>query len=890
MINQINSTQKDEKVKRSIQLRESKISNTEISNISSISNFLIDTENPKKSSQNNSLNSVLCLTETNSEGKNMITIKLSKEKKNIEIELALAEKGFPDILSKMNYETKTLIIDEKWLDNKTIKDYYFYVKICYSSENMNNNLDLSNLRFNFKKLTQLANYFENDRILAHMIKMNIEPNISCETCINLINDAFKYCSNDNLNSTLKSKWFNLFLKLRNFITTNFIYFLSLPGKNQIIKLNVKLFEEIIETFLTTIYTKRIEITSEQASQIVLFIVYLRNKNNDEPHDFDTINYDLIFSFLNKEKEYLCSPENLLEISNFSNPTFSLNLLKDVNYNYQEHIVPFFQQELIFISKYDNNTDTFTISLKLNPVNTIDVFTFVSFGQIIEDEENNEINFCSINNSSKITIYTINSYKGYVNYMKGIKELSNLNLVINLKFCIIDSFLICFLKSAFDEIYNINSIKLLPPSIFNVLLSNSNFKEDYMLIAIMKWLSDNTNDTDKIIDVLDKLDWKKVPLGRIFEFVIKFPYTIERNESVENCIIAAIFAKANEKLIEMKREKIYSERMNETYLERKITQFSYEGDLEKCEAIVNENNNINNIFNSNNSNRESNNVNLISEESQINLLSYFFVNLLECSKKLNYQYLASSVEFLKKEIMFARKSFKKETTKEKDKQLDTSNLNTNYFNISKVSNCSNKSIKSNNIINLKISVCESDRNKMPSIILKDENKLSIKNKEKSITKDRQKNKENKENKDNNMGNRNYTNPNTIKINDSTKKTDNKTEENENVRQVQKQTKPSRAKSSRNVKIQDDNIHLNPKNLKPPNKKEYRTTSSKNSTKNINVAYNTSLNKPQKQINKQKGPSIKLRSVVRGSSKNLPEVSLKTGGTHKRCKSEKSLTDI
>lgn len=878
MINQIKSTQKDEKILKSIQLRESKISNTEISNISSISNFLIDTENPKKPSQNSSLNSVLCLTESNSRGKNMIMIKLPKEKKNIEIELALAEKGFPDILSKMNYETKTLIIDEKWIDNKTVKDYYFYVKICYS-ENMNNNLDLSNLRFNFKKLTQLANYFENERILAHMIKMNIEPNISCETCISLINDAFKYCSNANLNPTLKSKWFNLFLKLRTFITTNFIYFLSLPGKSQIIKLNVKLFEEIIETFLTTIYTKRIEITSEQASQIVLFIVYLRNKNNDEQYDFDKINYDLIFSFLNKEKDYLCSPENLFEISNFSKPTFSLNLLKDINYNYQEHIVQFFQQELIFISKYDNNTDTFTISLKLNPVNAIDVFTFVSFGQIIEDEENNEINFCSINNSSKITIYTINSYQGYVNYMKGIKELSNLNLVINLKFCILDSFLICFLKSAFDEIYNIDSIKLLPPSIFNVLLSNSNFKEDYMLIAIMKWLSDNTNDTDKILDVLDKLDWKKVPLGRIFEFVIKYPQTIERNESVENCIIAAIFAKANEKLIEMKREKIYSERMNETYLERKITQFSYEGDLEKCEAIVNENNNINNVdSNNNNSNRESNNVNLINEESQINLLSYFFVNLLECSKKLNYQNLASSVEFLKKEIMFTKKCIKKEAAKDKDKQLDYSHLNNNYFNNSKVSNFSNKSIKSNNVVNLKISVCESDRNKMPSIVLKEENKISIKAKEKSTTKDKQKIKENKEN------NRNNTNPNTLNINDTNKKKE------ESQSYVQKQIKPSRAKSSRNVKILDDNIQLNPKNQKHPDKKEYRTTSSKSSKKNINVTYNTNLNKPQKEINKKKGPSIKLRSVVRGSSKNLPEVSLKTGIVHKRCKSEKNLTDI
>ena len=720
MINQTKSIQRKEKREHSARNKDSsklKISNTEISNISSISNFFMETENNKKqSSNNNSFVSLLGITDNSFQkrNKNIVSIKLGNHDGSpLEIDFALAEKGFPDILSRINYETKTLILNEKWIDYKTVRDYYIYVKLCYSNDNANE--DLSNLRFNFKKLTQLANYFENERILAHMIQMNIEPNITCDTCVSLINDAFKYCSNENVNSNLKSKWFALFLKLRNFITNNFIYFLSEPGKNHFIKLNVKLLEEIIESFLLTIYTKRIEISSEQATQIVLFILFLRNKNHFDSFDIDKINYDDIFTFLNHEKEYLCSPNNIIEITNCSTPTFSLNLLKDVNYSYQEKAIQFQQQELIFISKYDSNSDTFTISVKLNPINTIDVFTFVSFGQIIEDGENSEINFCTINNSSKVTIYTINSYKGYVNYMKGIKELSNLNLVINLKFCIMHSFLLCYLKNVFDEIYNMPNIKLIPANMFNVLLANSGFKEDNILISLMHWLSDNQKEADAIVDILEQLDWKKIPLGRIFEFVIKFPFIIERNGSVENCIISAIFAKANDKLAEMRKERIYSEKMNDTFLEKKITQFSYEGDLAKCEAIVNnDNNNLN--LESNNTNRDTNSLNLVNDETQINLLSYFFVNLLECSKKINYQNVLSSNEFLKKEIKFQRQNVKKVT-------YTSVKSNNSILNISHVSaRPSNKSIKSNNIV--KISLCENDDNKMPSINLNEDKKISL----------------------------------------------------------------------------------------------------------------------------------------------------------------------
>ena len=87
------------------------------------------------------------------------------------------------------------------------------------------NESLSDLSFNFKKLSLLANYFKSDKILDDIIKYNLEPNINMETSISFINDAFKYCS-ENLNSNIKSKWFTFFLKLRDFIIENFVYYLE----------------------------------------------------------------------------------------------------------------------------------------------------------------------------------------------------------------------------------------------------------------------------------------------------------------------------------------------------------------------------------------------------------------------------------------------------------------------------------------------------------------------------------------------------------------------------------------------------------------------------------------------------------------------------------------
>ena len=84
MINQTKSIQRKEKREHSARNKDSsklKISNTEISNISSISNFFMETENNKKqSSNNNSFISLLGITDNSFQkrNKNIVSIKLGK--------------------------------------------------------------------------------------------------------------------------------------------------------------------------------------------------------------------------------------------------------------------------------------------------------------------------------------------------------------------------------------------------------------------------------------------------------------------------------------------------------------------------------------------------------------------------------------------------------------------------------------------------------------------------------------------------------------------------------------------------------------------------------------------------------------------------------------------
>ena len=583
---------------------------------------------------------------TTSKRNNYIYIKIMGDNSNLKIDFSLLEKGYPDILSHINYDTKTLILNEKWMDYKTIKDYFTYVKLSYCKKM---NESLSDLSFNFKKLGLLVNYFENEKILDDIIKFNLEPNINRDTCISLINDSFKYCS-ENLNSNIKSKWFTLFLKLRDFIIENFVFYLEEDQIYKFQKLDKKLLNELVETFLFDIYTKGIEITSQNASELIILIIYLNDNSNTISNN---INYEKIFLFLKDS-----NIKNTIIPQNYKfpvKPTYSINIMKDISFNYQEKLIQFYKQECIFISIYNKSDDTFSISLKLNPINNIEAFSFISYAHLIEDCESNnnlQVTYNTINSNSIVTLYTINNFRSYITYMKGINDIGNLILEINLKFCVIESFIICYLKSCFQNIINEASISNLPYNIFNILIANINnnqqYKDEEILNVIENWLSYDLNykfKINNIQEVFDQINWKKIPLETIFEFIIKYPLVLEKLKQTENDVISSIFTKSNEKLIEMNKDfllsnKIISDDDKKSLDKRRNTQYSFEGDNEKSKVIINENEGEyketkskenTNEFNKNKFIKD----NLITNENQINLLSYFFINLVECSKKLDY---------------------------------------------------------------------------------------------------------------------------------------------------------------------------------------------------------------------------------------------------------------
>ena len=111
--------------------------------VEKISKNEFSVNNVSKLSENNNITSSIISTlkmyndkdqdnlSTTSKRNNYIYIKIMGDNSSLKIDFSLLEKGYPDILSHINYDTKTLILNEKWIDYKTIKDYFTYVKLSY---------------------------------------------------------------------------------------------------------------------------------------------------------------------------------------------------------------------------------------------------------------------------------------------------------------------------------------------------------------------------------------------------------------------------------------------------------------------------------------------------------------------------------------------------------------------------------------------------------------------------------------------------------------------------------------------------------------------------------------------------------------------------------------
>lgn len=199
--------------------------------------------------------------------------------------------------------------------------------------------------------------------------------------------------------------------------------------------------------------------------------------------------------------------------------------------------------------------------------------------------------------------------------------------------------------------------------------------------------DNSNIKDEdVISILEQINWEKIPLGKIFEFVLKFPQFLSRH-SIERSLISSIINKTNQK-------------------------FKH-----------NANANANDLSHLNE--KESSFKNGIKQDSlasslQLNIITYFFVNLVECSKRIKYVQTLINLETLVNQL---KNSAMVLSTAANNKSNNCISTSTSQFikNKSHQPHTQSASILSQSI---KINACDIDK-KIPAIT---DNELAPNNKE------------------------------------------------------------------------------------------------------------------------------------------------------------------
>lgn len=91
------------------------------------------------------------------------------DKKLLEYDVVLAIKGYPSILNNLNIQTRTIQLPD-WIDEKNLKDYFKYIELNYDNHMMSHNNNFLQYNFNFKKITQITNFFENEPLLYCIFK------------------------------------------------------------------------------------------------------------------------------------------------------------------------------------------------------------------------------------------------------------------------------------------------------------------------------------------------------------------------------------------------------------------------------------------------------------------------------------------------------------------------------------------------------------------------------------------------------------------------------------------------------------------------------------------------------------------------------------------------
>lgn len=409
----------------------------------------------------------------------IITLIIS-DTSQMKIDLKLAVKGYPNILSILNLNTCELYLPD-WMDIKNLKDYFLYVKLSYDSDEQEINQSVSQIKFNFKKLIQLVNYFENDVIFEHMIKMNIIPNINIDNCISLINDAFNYYTEIKENIVMKNLWLGLIEILTNFLTENFMSYLNEESLTRIKKLNKVILNNVINIFLlnpkNANLSKKEQIKVINVIGILYDITIAYNENINQ-----SVNDEVFFNLFECISDDIVKNESLNLLNKNNKLEFIINLHELEDNNYQEKEIDFKLYSFVFVVQLSKESNELSISLQVKP--KIKEITFISIKSLIHKlNEYSSWNSIVLSDSDKISLYKI----------QKVSSFKQDDIVISIEVNVKEAFLINYYYKNFNKVCQSRLLYKIKPEIFIYVISYLLFtqkqrtiKDDSIITSIINW--------------------------------------------------------------------------------------------------------------------------------------------------------------------------------------------------------------------------------------------------------------------------------------------------------------------------------------------------------------------------------------------------------------------
>lgn len=409
----------------------------------------------------------------------IITLIIS-DTSQMKIDLKLAVKGYPNILSILNLNTCELYLPD-WMDIKNLKDYFLYVKLSYEPDDQEINQSVSQMKFNFKKLIQLVNYFENEVILEHMIKMNIIPNINIDNCISLINDAFNYYTEIKDNMLMKNLWLGLIEILTNFLTENFMSYLNEESLTRIKKLNKVILNNVINLFLLNPkngnLSKKEQIKVINVIGILYDITMAYNENINQ-----IVNEEVFFNLFECLSDDNVKEESLNLLNKNNKLEFIINLHELEDNNYQEKVIDFKLYSFIFVVQLSKESNELSISLQVKP--KIKEVTFISIKSLIHNlNEYLSWNSIILSDSDKISLYKI----------QKVSSIKQDDIMISIEVNIQEAFLINYYYKTINKVCQSRLLYKIRPEIFIYVISYMLFtqkqrtiKDDSIVTSIINW--------------------------------------------------------------------------------------------------------------------------------------------------------------------------------------------------------------------------------------------------------------------------------------------------------------------------------------------------------------------------------------------------------------------